>query len=145
MACADGTYTEHGREIFDEEVDDTPTSTAKGKGKKKYVSLCSVCMYSARSFNNSFEWAQSAPGRRVAKPSGDIKQMLLSMGEPSKRKKKEVNNCHHSASLLIHVYLQETATVKDDDLLSDLLMEIKVVPRAYKEKRACNSDYSQTL
>ncbi len=48
MACADGTYTEHGREIFDEEVDDTPTSTAKGKGKKKYVSLCQ-CVYVQRS------------------------------------------------------------------------------------------------
>ncbi len=103
--------------------------------------VCTALAHSITLLNGVL--SQSAPGRRVAKPSGDIKQMLLSMGEPSKRKKKEVNSFHHSASLLIHVYLQETATVKDDDLLSDLLMEIKVVPRAYKEKRACNSGYYQ--
>ncbi len=38
MTTTDGMYSEHGREIFDEEVD-TPTSTSKEKGKKKYVSL----------------------------------------------------------------------------------------------------------
>lgn len=37
LPATDGLYSEHGREIFDEEVD-TPTSTTKEKGKKKYVS-----------------------------------------------------------------------------------------------------------
>ena len=33
---------------------------------------------------------QAPPGRRVVKPSGDIKHMLMSMGEPGKKKRKEV-------------------------------------------------------
>ena len=40
MVIADGSYTEHGREIFDDDVSKDDT---KGKHPKKGVSVC-VCM-----------------------------------------------------------------------------------------------------
>jgi len=43
----DGSYSEHGREMFDEEVDPTPKSK-RGDGRKKpvlVVQIMYVCMY----------------------------------------------------------------------------------------------------
>ena len=56
-SSVDGSYCEHGREIFDEEVD-TPTSNKdKGKGKKKYVSVC-VCVKAGS--HNAYTSTQSS-------------------------------------------------------------------------------------
>jgi len=87
--------------MFDEEVDPTPKSK-RGDGRKK-------------------------PGvmKHVAKPTSNIKLMLMSRGDSSK-KKKEVRNrglCHVS-EFTVYCFLQTSASLKDDPVLAGMLKEI---------------------
>lgn len=63
--------------------------------------------------------------KHVAKPTSNIKLMLMSRGDSSK-KKKEVRNrglCHVS-EFTVYCFLQTSASLKDDPVLAGMLKEI---------------------
>lgn len=64
--------------------------------------------------------------KHVAKPTSNIKLMLMSRGDSSKKKKKEVRSRGLCLVFEFTVYclLQTSASLKDDPLLADMLKEI---------------------
>lgn len=64
--------------------------------------------------------------KHVAKPTSNIKLMLMSRGDSSKKKKKEVRSRGLCLVFEFTVYclLQTSASLKDDPVLADMLKEI---------------------
>ena len=81
---ADGSYREHGREIFDEEAE-TTSKDKKGKAKKP-VSVNRLYLI----VHNFITLLLQGMPKRVAKPTSNIKHMLLSNAGSSSKKKKQV-------------------------------------------------------
>jgi len=64
--------------------------------------------------------------KHVAKPTSNIKLMLMSRGDFSKKKKKEVRSgglCY-VFEFTVYCLLQTSASLKDDPVLADMLKEI---------------------
>ena len=65
--------------------------------------------------------------KHVAKPTSNIKLMLMSRGDSSKKKKKEVRSrglCH-VFEFTVYCLLQTSASLKDDPVLANILKEIR--------------------